>query len=434
MNEEEKRIEEQKGFIQLVKELAETQTILAKVNAQLAIREGQDQIKETIDETRKNLEEKAKAFGVSLKQMEEQYKTSREDKKGIMDKYKEVLEEMNQEYDKAFLDIMESISKLQTEEQAVMLEQKENKTKIKDAETDFDKSSKKLKEEAISATKDGNLELAKQKIDELSELNKNHEVNKLKENDEKLQTQREEIRKLIEESEAEFEKIKAEKEEQINNLTQHKDTQLAMVPKQNIFQKMIAVMFSKFNGSKKFMKSAMEPLNAKIETLEKEELPKIKKAVEEKRKEFAQKIQDGEKKMVEVINEKVEQFRGKKSQLKEQIEELRKNAIDKAISMGESVQDAEKRFKEAVVDKAETVAFYGMEAKDKVVDTTNKIVNGIKDKGKRTYRDIIQKGNNAKLGIINSIQRNLNEKQKELEEKMKKISEQESEKETEGRE
>ena len=63
MDEQNKDTEEQIKFTQLLKELADTQVTLAKINAQLAIRESKDQIETIVDSKSKELIEQAKKFG-----------------------------------------------------------------------------------------------------------------------------------------------------------------------------------------------------------------------------------------------------------------------------------------------------------------------------------------------------------------------------------
>lgn len=60
MDEQNKDTEEQIKFTQLLKELADTQVTLAKINAQLAIRESKDQIETIVDSKSKELIEQAK--------------------------------------------------------------------------------------------------------------------------------------------------------------------------------------------------------------------------------------------------------------------------------------------------------------------------------------------------------------------------------------
>ena len=60
MDEQNKDTEEQIKFTQLLKELTDTQVTLAKINAQLAIRESKDQIETIVDSKSKELIEQAK--------------------------------------------------------------------------------------------------------------------------------------------------------------------------------------------------------------------------------------------------------------------------------------------------------------------------------------------------------------------------------------
>ncbi len=60
MDEQNKDTEEQIKFTQLLKELADTQVTLAKINAQLAIRESKDQIETIVDSKSKELIEQKK--------------------------------------------------------------------------------------------------------------------------------------------------------------------------------------------------------------------------------------------------------------------------------------------------------------------------------------------------------------------------------------
>ena len=55
MDEQNKDTEEQIKFTQLLKELADTQVTLAKINAQLAIRESKDQIETIVDSKSKKI-------------------------------------------------------------------------------------------------------------------------------------------------------------------------------------------------------------------------------------------------------------------------------------------------------------------------------------------------------------------------------------------
>ena len=180
----------------------------------------------------------------------------------------------------------------------------------------------------------------------------------------------------------------------------------------------------------------------KIDSIEKNELPKIKESIDNKREEFAQKVQSNNEKIAENINKKVNEYKDRASQTMQKIDTLRKDVINFAVETGMSVKDAEEMFTKKTVD-------YVVNAKDKLVDKKDEVVHGvvdtaksvvqfgkdvkekgkntyhdIKEKGKSTYRDIIQKGHNAKMNLINSMAKMLKEKQNELDVKKPKMAEQ----------
>ena len=180
----------------------------------------------------------------------------------------------------------------------------------------------------------------------------------------------------------------------------------------------------------------------KIDSIEKNELPKIKESIDNKREEFAQKVQSNNEKIAENINKKVNEYKDRASQTMQKIDTLRKDVINFAVETGMSVKDAEEMFTKKTVD-------YVVNAKDKLVDKKDEVVHGvvdtaksvvqfgkdvkekgkntyhdIKEKGKSTYRDIIQKGHNAKMNLINSMAKMLKEKQNELDVKKQKMAEQ----------
>ena len=182
MDDEKQDLEEQKGFLQLVKELSETQMTLSKINAQIIIKDGQEQVKDAVNKTRENIEGKAKALGVSAKKMEAMYEASKDEKAGILEEYEKALESVRELYDDGFLDIMEtSYGLYQEEEQEIMLKQKETQIKLKQAKKDLERLSKEKTKEIIQATKERKMDLAKEKIEELEHLSETHEANQLEE-------------------------------------------------------------------------------------------------------------------------------------------------------------------------------------------------------------------------------------------------------------
>ena len=399
MEEQKKQIDEQIGFVQLLKELTETQMTLAKIDAQLAIREGKKQVKDVIDATKNNLESQAKKFGANLKKIEEDYRNGNADKKGILEEYESSLTEINKTYETLMQDALERKSQLEADEQDIMLEQKQNKIETREARKEYARQEKTLKLEIMKATKEGDLETAQQKIEELQKLTENNPVNSLKVYNEELQTRRTEIRKLIEDVEKEYDQLMEDRKSEIDKVTEDKNNKLATIPKQNIFQKVLGSMFNKFNGTKKFMQSVMGPLQSKVATIKEENIPQIKQMISEKRQEFSKKIRDARVNIEEKVKGKVD-----KDVLTD-----KKDAIIQGIKDG----------KDAIVQGARNTKDT---AKTKIGQAKGSVVTHVTsavDNGKRTFRNVIGKGYEAKMNFIQKAQDRLNEKQAEIAQKMK---------------
>lgn len=347
MEEEKNDLEEQIKFSQLLKELTETQVTLAKIEAQLAIREGKNQVKEAIASAKENLEIQAKRFGANLKKIEEDYRNGNEDRKEILEEYESSLEEINDTYYDLMQDILEKKAQLEVDEQETMMGQKQNKIDTRKEQKNLQKQKRTLKAEIIRATKEGRLDDAQQKMTELQELTANNSVNSMKAFNEELQTRRDELRMMIEDYEQQYETLMAARASEINYLTEDQNNKLAKIPKQNLFQKAMGKILDKFDGTKKFMQTAIEPLKAKITEIEENYMPKLKQEMSNKRQEFSDKIQ---------------------------------NTIDN---------------------------------------------------GKRTFKNVIEKGLQMKNNFIKSVQDKLNEQQQQVEQKMQILNQELNKKETE---
>lgn len=151
MDEQNKDTEEQIKFTQLLKELADTQVTLAKINAQLAIRESKDQIETIVDSKSKELIEQAKKFGAKLEKIEQEYANQNADREGIVEEFEKRLAEASEEYDKILQDIMEKKAQFELDENGILLEQKRNKVKMAAENKEFAKTKQRLEKEIVQA-------------------------------------------------------------------------------------------------------------------------------------------------------------------------------------------------------------------------------------------------------------------------------------------
>jgi len=235
MDEQNKDTEEQIKFTQLLKELADTQVTLAKINAQLAIRESKDQIETIVDSKSKELIEQAKKFGAKLEKIEQEYANKNADREGIVEEFEKRLAEASEEYDKILQDIMEKKAQFELDENGILLEQKRNKVKMAAENKEFAKTKQRLEKEIVQTLKSGDMSTLQQKTEELKSHIENNPTDISRAHAQELQARREEIKQAIESCKNEYEQIMAERKKMLEEISSNKKKQLMTIPKQNIF-------------------------------------------------------------------------------------------------------------------------------------------------------------------------------------------------------
>ena len=189
--------------------------------------------------------------------------------------------------------------------------------------------------------------------------------------------------------------------EKINSVKAQKNNALAKVQKQNMVQRIMGSLFSKFNGTKKFMKNAVDPLKDKISEIRNTHIPNINAEISKRMEDFKVKFENKRASLEEAVAQKVDQYAEKLAMAKEGVKnniETAKNMlsggikdavetakieamiandfitdkIDDIKSFGNGVQESAKaKIQEAKdwgADKIETAQIYGMLAKDKVLE------------------------------------------------------------------
>ena len=221
MDEQNKDTEEQIKFTQLLKELADTQVTLAKINAQLAIRESKDQIETIVDSKSKELIEQAKKFGAKLEKIEQEYANQNADREGIVEEFEKRLAEASEEYDKILQDIMEKKAQFELDENGILLEQKRNKVKMAAENKEFAKTKQRLEKEIVQALKSGDMSTLQQKTEELKSHIENNPTDISRTHAQELQARREEIKQAIESCKNEYEQIMAERKKMLEEMREN---------------------------------------------------------------------------------------------------------------------------------------------------------------------------------------------------------------------
>lgn len=358
MDEQNKDTEEQIKFTQLLKELADTQVTLAKINAQLAIRESKDQIETIVDSKSKELIEQAKKFGAKLEKIEQEYANQNADREGIVEEFEKRLAEASEEYDKILQDIMEKKAQFELDENGILLEQKRNKVKMAAENKEFAKTKQRLEKEIVQALKSGDMSTLQQKTEELKSHIENNPTDISRTHAQELQARREEIKQAIESCKNEYEQIMAERKKMLEEISSNKNKQLMTIPKQNIFAKVLGNIFNKFNGTKKFVKGVIEPLKTQIGQIRNEEIPKIKSEIDSKRKTFLDKAVQKRADIEKSVEEKVEGYA-------EKLANTQENAVQKVSLFKKAMLEYADMSKAKVGETKENMAFT---VKDKIED------------------------------------------------------------------
>lgn len=358
MDEQNKDTEEQIKFTQLLKELADTQVTLAKINAQLAIRESKDQIETIVDSKSKELIEQAKKFGTKLEKIEQEYANQNADREGIVEEFEKRLAEASEEYDKILQDIMEKKAQFELDENGILLEQKRNNVKMAAENKEFAKAKQRLEKEIVQALKSGDMPTLQQKTEELKSHIENNPTDIRRAHAQELQARREEIKQAIESCKNEYEQIMAERKKMLEEISSNKNKQLMTIPKQNIFAKALGNIFNKFNGTKKFVKGVIEPLKTQIGQIRNEEIPKIKSEIDSKRKTFLDKAVQKRADIEKSVEEKVEGYA-------EKLANTQENAVQKVSLFKKAMLEYADMAKAKVGETKENMAFT---VKDKIED------------------------------------------------------------------
>lgn len=377
MDEQNKDTEEQIKFTQLLKELADTQVTLAKINAQLAIRESKDQIETIVDSKSKELIEQAKKFGAKLEKIEQEYANQNADREGIVEEFEKRLAEASEEYDKILQDIMEKKAQFELDENGILLEQKRNKVKMAAENKEFAKTKQRLEKEIVQALKSGDMSTLQQKTEELKSHIENNPTDISRTHAQELQARREEIKQAIESCKNEYEQIMAERKKMLEEISSNKNKQLMTIPKQNIFAKALGNIFNKFNGTKKFVKGVIEPLKTQIGQIRNEEIPKIKSEIDSKRKTFLDKAVQKRADIEKSVEEKVEGYAEKLANTQEnavqKVSLFKKAMLEYADMSKAKVGETKENMAFTVKDKIEDAQILGLYAqdfaKDKIADT-----------------------------------------------------------------
>ena len=373
-----------KKILEMLKDLAVNQAKITKCDVQLLASEKRQQISECVKDVREDLTEKAKLYGVKIDRITTEYEGEKGQVENILEKYKGAMEDVAEPFDRELKAVEEQQSNAQTEFISLVANFIPSIAQSQSKNMKIDKEIKNKTAEVLSAISEGNYNNAIEGLEEVQKYKENNQPDALKTVAKSNLEQMKSMLAVIEQCKREKYEINNRRREAINEVKVEENTELTKVQKQNMVQRIMGSIFSKFNGTKKFMKNAIDPLKDTISEIKDTHIPNIKASAEDRIVNFQENLANKKQEIENAVTEKVDQYAEKLATAKENTINNIKTTKEK---LSNGIKDAKETAqieamiaKDFVSDKVETVQIYGMEAKDKFADKIENVKDWTADK------------------------------------------------------
>ena len=409
-----------KEVLELLKELAEVQSTKALLSAKIFVEKGKQKVDEKVGNLKQSILDQAKLYGQKADKVIKEYELNSVERNTILGEYKSVLDEINKKYEEPLKIAIAEKNEFEEWEADDMSEQsffQDRKNDIKESEgyKEYSKKREILVKEIKSDLDKGNFEEAKLKTDALKEFDVNPNENPAVYYEAKIKPikeERKELKEVIELCNSEIEKITAERDAEIEKVVAERDSKLlALNDKQTPFRRLAFGILNRINGAKRFKDNVIDKVNDNIAIIRDEVLPKVEKKVAEKSEQFANKI-------IEKKNEMLEEMKETGETVKEFSEKVKGSITKTGKQIGENFNKAKdgasKKINEGIEYAKEGVSYIKdsvesnvKKAGESVKDTANNIRTSVKenviDKGKQSFNDIVMRGRNAKINVLQKL-------------------------------
>ena len=215
----------------------------------------------------------------------EKYSQNIEDANKAIEEYKNGVEEAMNEYEKCYLETMEEQDSWQQMDIDTVCEMKEISSKIKETMKTPEymewKQNVKAKEKEIKQNA-GDPE-------ELKTLQSQDPTAKDRKNLESKEEMKKDLTEIINEYDIRLEELASKRDEKLNDLLENKETSLAKIQKQSLWQKIVARFTPK---AKNFKHNVVDKIAEKAVNIKENKIEPIKEELSEKRKEYTEKTRD----------------------------------------------------------------------------------------------------------------------------------------------
>lgn len=323
----------QKNIAQLLVKLATVEAQVKLVKSALFL-----------NRQRATISNKIKDFKEYAEGQAEKYSQNMEDANKAIENYENAVQEAMKEYEKEHLEIMQQQDSWQKFEIDKICEMKEHSSKIREImktpEYKDWKQTVKAKEKEIkqNAGDPEKITVLAEELKQLQEKDPTSRVNNLLKHD---QQQLESVKHLINIYDERLEKLESNRDENLNNLLENKETSLAKIQKQSLWQKIVARLTPK---AKSFKTNVVDKIADQAVNIKKDKIPQIKQEISAKKREYEEKISD-----------------------------FKENLSEKFVDTMDNMKTKTKDSVKAVVD-------FGRESKKEVIRKVKDTKNSIKEK------------------------------------------------------
>lgn len=264
-----------KSIIDNLKELSEIQTQLALIS----VVKFERNTKSLINHKMRQLEE-------YVNKQAKRYHQNSDKATNIRQEYKEQLDKIKAEYEERTNYLINSkcdFEEIEMKEitNSLVLKQKVKEVKNTKNEIDTMKMIKIVKKQLNVAIQKGDKQDIEKQMSELDYYVKQSKVIQYKEEIKEAKGNIKLARQYIKDTKKDIKECKIECCNNIEEADKEKEKSLIVIKKQNVFQKMIAVVYDRVNGGKKFTKTVVEPIKANIDYLKLEKIPNLKSELED---------------------------------------------------------------------------------------------------------------------------------------------------------
>lgn len=268
----------QKNIAQLLIKLATIQAQTKLVKAAIFKNKQKAAISQKMQDIKEYAEGEAKKYSQNIA-----------DANKAIEDYKSAVEEAMNEYEETYLNTIEEQDSWQQMEIDTVCEMKKISSNIKETmktpEYKEWKQSVKAKEDEIkhnAGDPDKLTDLAK----ELKQLKSQDPTAADRDNLESKEKMKNDINEIINEYDIRLEELKTARDEKLNDLLENKETSLAKIQKQNLWQKIVARLTPK---AKSFKHNVVDKITEKAVNIKDNKINPIKEELSEKKKEYKEK-------------------------------------------------------------------------------------------------------------------------------------------------